>query len=56
MGGSPNRTADRCGIGVTPGVVGEDRGGGPLGAQEAEVESEEDGESEDGFLPIQKLI
>ncbi len=50
MGASLNRTADRCGIGATPGVDGEDRGVGPLGAPEAGVESEEDGEGEDGHL------
>ncbi len=53
MGASLYRTADRGGIGVTPGVDGEDRGGGPLGAPEAGVEGVEDGEGEDGHLPNQ---
>ncbi len=54
MGASLYRIADQGGIGVTPGVVGEDRGGGPHGAPGVGVEGEEDGEDgEDGRLPNQ---
>ncbi len=55
MGASLYRTTDRGGIGVTPGVDGEERGGGPLGAPEAGVEGEEDGDGEDGHLPIHRF-
>ncbi len=55
MGDWPNRSAGRCGIGVTPGAVGEARGGGPPGAQEAGVEGVEGEEDGDSKMPSYRL-